>query len=356
VTVAGARHPAPVTFETKLDASSWLAAQARLVEAGAWTPPTRIDATATVRDYAERFLAERDLRPRTRAHYRWLFESYIEPRLGGVRIGELTPALVRSWHARTAPERPTTRAQAYGLLRTILGTAVVDGIIASNPCVIRGAGNAKRATTTKPATPAEIAVMAETIAPRYRAGLLLAAWCGLRFGELAELRRGDVDIEAGTVTIARAVTRVDGETIIGPPKSDAGRRTVVMPAHVTAAVAEHLERFVGASESALVLPAAGDATAHLAPASLYRVFYRAREAAGRPDLRWHDLRHSALTLAAQTGATLADLMARAGHSTAGAAMRYQHAAQDRDALVAAGLDAIAGAGNVVPLASRRRPA
>ncbi len=78
----------------------------------------------------------------------------------------------------------------------------------------------------------------------------------------------------------------------------------------------------------------------MAPCSLYRVFYRAREAAGRPDLRWHDLRHTGAVLAAQTGATLAELMARLGHSTPGAALRYQHAAQGRDMEIAKALSAM----------------
>jgi integrase len=71
--------------------------------------------------------------------------------------------------------------------------------------------------------------------------------------------------------------------------------------------------------------------------TLYRVFYKARVTAGRPDLRWHDLRHTGAVLAASTGATLAELMARLGHSTPGAALRYQHAARGRDAEIAAAL-------------------
>lgn len=84
---------------------------------------------------------------------------------------------------------------------------------------------------------------------------------------------------------------------------------------------------------ALLFPAA-DGTSHLAPSTLYRVFYPARKAAGRPDLRWHDLRHTGAVLAAQTGATLAELMGRLGHSTPQAALRYQHAAKGRDAEIA----------------------
>jgi integrase len=81
----------------------------------------------------------------------------------------------------------------------------------------------------------------------------------------------------------------------------------------------------------------------------------AREAAGRPDLRFHDLRHTGATLAAVSGATLAELMARLGHSTPGAAMRYQHAAADRDKVIAQALSKLA-AGTVVPIEQAALPA
>ncbi len=72
----------------------------------------------------------------------------------------------------------------------------------------------------------------------------------------------------------------------------------------------------------------------MAPSTLDKVYYPARKVAGRDDLRWHDLRHTGAVLAARTGAMLAELMGRLGHSTPGAAMRYQHAAADRDAEIA----------------------
>ena len=103
----------------------------------------------------------------------------------------------------------------------------------------------------------------------------------------------------------------------------------------------HLADNITGGRDGLLFPAAGDPTKHLAPASLYKVFYRAREAAGRPDLRWHDLRHTGAVLAAQTGATLAELMGRLGHSTPQATLRYQHVAGGRDAQIAAALSAMA---------------
>ncbi|WP_404801106.1 tyrosine-type recombinase/integrase [Aeromicrobium duanguangcaii] len=91
----------------------------------------------------------------------------------------------------------------------------------------------------------------------------------------------------------------------------------------------------------MLFPAA-DGVSHMTPSSLYKVYYRARDKAGRPDLRWHDLRHTGAVLAAQSGATLAELMNRLGHSTASAALRYQHTAEERDQEIARRLSTLAG--------------
>jgi integrase len=162
----------------------------------------------------------------------------------------------------------------------------------------------------------------------------------MRFGELTELRRGDIDLRTNRVKIRRGVVRVDGEFIVGSPKSDAGSRDVAIPPHLVPLVKDHLSRHTGSGKDALLFPAAADSNSHMAPSTLYKVYYPARKAAGREDLRWHDLRHTGAVLAAQTGATLAELMGRLGHSTPGAAMRYQHAAADRDAEIAKRLSAL----------------
>lgn len=211
-----------------------------------------------------------------------------------------------------------------------------------------GAGTARRVHKVVPATLNEIATITQTMPDRYALMVLLASWCALRFGELTELRRKDIaalvnesDDESKFVVIRirRAVVYVDNQRIVGAPKSDAGSRDVHAPPHLTAAVETHLANHTAASPEALLFPALHGG--HLAPAALYRHFYPARDAAGRSDLRWHDLRHSGAVLAAQSGATLAELMARLGHSTPAAAMRYQHAAQGRDQHIAAALSKLA---------------
>jgi len=206
------------------------------------------------------------------------------------------------------------------------------------------AGASKKVHTTKVASLAELEVMVGAMPFRYRAMVLLAAWCGLRFGELAELRRGDVDLEARTVRVERAVTSRDGQVFVGDPKSQAGKRTVSLPPHLVPVLEEHLSGT--GPDGALLFPA--HRGGHLAATTLHPHWKTAREAAGRPDLRFHDLRHTGATLTAATGATLADLMQRLGHSTSSAAMRYQHAAADRDRAIAEALSGFATA-KVVPL-------
>ena len=185
----------------------------------------------------------------------------------------------------------------------------------------------------------------QNLPDRYRLMALLAAWCAMRFGELAELRSGDLDLKNNRIQIRRAVVRVRGEMIVGPPKTDAGIRDVAIPPHLIPAVEHHFEAHVGPVPDALVFPASANSKRHMQPSTLYKVYYPAREAAGRKDLRWHDLRHTGAVLAAQTGATLAELMGRLGHTTPGAAMRYQHAAADRDAEIARRLSELAVGGS-----------
>jgi integrase len=171
----------------------------------------------------------RSLEARTRSHYRRLLERQLLPQLKDVPLRHITPDLVREWHATTALDTPTLRSHAYGLLRTILGQAVRDELIRSNPCHIRGGGNAKRVKKIKPATLAELEAVVGAMPERYRVMVLLASWCGLRFGELAELRRGDVNTKSGTIHVRRGVVRADGKTLVKKPKSDAGVRDVAIP-------------------------------------------------------------------------------------------------------------------------------
>jgi integrase len=332
-------YRAPQTFDAKDDATAWLSAERRMVDLGDWVSPTTRKAHRTTRGltletYANRWLDDRVLKPRTHEHYRSLLDRQILPALGSLTLAALTPSVVRTWHAGMGNGTPTLRAHAYGLLRTILGSALDEELVRTNPCHVRGASSTRRAKTIRPATLDELAALVEAMPEKYRLMVLLASWCALRFGELAELRRSDIDVKNGVIRVRRGVTRADKQMIVGTPKSTAGVRDVVIPPHLLPAVRAHLREYAPGRDD-LLFPAKSGG--HLSPSSLQKPYERARATAGRPDLRFHDLRHTGAVLAAATGATLAELMARLGHSTAGAALRYQHAAQDRDRVIAEAL-------------------
>ena len=139
----GLTHKAPTTFQTKGDARAWLALRQSEIINGKWRPRGS-DSTVTFRSYATTWLADRSLKPRTRYHYTRLLEQRLLPRFGDMRPGQITPDLVRTWHSEMGDDAPTLRAHCYGLLRSILATAVQDELISANPCHIRGAGTAKR--------------------------------------------------------------------------------------------------------------------------------------------------------------------------------------------------------------------
>lgn len=366
----GRRYKAPTTFLTEQDARGWLSLRQAEIIADTWMPPEAEKPASlklTFGDYAEQWMSTRDLKDRTRGDYQKIIDHHLRPAFGTKPLRSITPDDVRTWHAKlraqlrtqaaaratarakrdtgtaksTAPkyDGATLTAHAYGLLRTMMASAAADGLIDANPCTIRGAGSAKRVRQIRPATLPELQLITAAMPEKYRLMVMLSSWCGLRFGEVTELRRRDLDLENETVRIERAVVRVDGGFLVTTPKSDAGTRDVALPPHLLPMIQHHLDAFVSEGNDALLFPAQHGG--HLAPSALYRHFYTARTAAGRDDLRWHDLRHTGATLAAATGATLRELMGRLGHSTPGAAMRYQHIAAGRDREIAGLLSQLA---------------
>ena len=341
------RHNAPSTFDSKMDAEHWLGNRRNEIRDGEWLPGKVRHEAVTLQGFANRWLEDRRradgsaLAPRTKAHYRTLLDDFILPGLGDHTLKSITPETVDEWYAGL-DTGPTYKAHAYSLLRTIFGTAIErhrsTGVLA-NPCAIRGASNAKRTHNPEPATLEELAVIVKKMPDRYRAMVVLAAWTGLRFGELTGLTRGDVNQRSGVVNVCRGITWVEGQAVVGPPKSAAGRRGVAVPPHLLPMLKEHLRDHVGKSKDSLLFPAKSGG--YMRPATLYRTYYPAREAAGRPDLHFHDLRHTGATMAGQAGATLAELMRRLGHSSPRAALIYQHASEQRDLALAARLSDLA---------------
>ncbi|MBX7453395.1 site-specific integrase [Mycolicibacterium sp. 3033] len=341
----GVRRPAPNTFAARIDAEAYVVAKRRDIDRNVWDAadddrPEPITFGAYAAGWLDgRQVAGRPIKARTREHYAKILDDHLLPAFGNRQVSTIKPKDVRDWYTATLVDRPTLRSHAYSLLRTILGSAVTDELLDANPCRITGAGRAKRVHRIRPASVEELATVTAAMPERLQLMVTLASWCALRFGETVELRRGDIDLSDEVIRIRRAAVRTQGEYAVTTPKSDAGIRDVAIPPHIIPQIEHHLAKFVGSKRDSLIF--ANESNGHLQPSTLYRHWYKAREAAGRKDLRWHDLRHSGAVLAAATGASLAELMARLGHSTPQAAMRYQHAAQGRDREIAALLSKIA---------------
>ncbi|MDE3107353.1 MAG: site-specific integrase [Acidobacteriota bacterium] len=237
-------------------------------------------------------------------------------------------------------KHPATAAKAYRLLSSILKTAVSDGVITANPCRVRGAG-VERSPERPVARLDDVEALARAMPERLRVVVLLAAWCQLRRGEILALRRSDIDVVNETVIITKSRTfTMGGSSIEKEPKTAAGVREIAVPSQVMRALGTHLEKFVDENpDSYLLTDAAGQP---LSANSLHGHWRRARQKVGCLELRFHDLRHFGLTMAAGTGATVAELMHRAGHTSFAAAQRYQHASRDRDRTLARALDAVLG--------------
>ena len=207
-----------------------------------------------------------------------------------------------------------------------------DGLLAANPCTIRGAG-AENAAERRLPTIDQVFQLADTVAPRYRALVLVAAFSGLRRGELFGLRRQHICLDTGTVTVeVQRQQLANGEHLVGPPKSHAGRRTIALPPEALGPLVDHLARFTAPEPGAWVFT--GDKGGPLREGVWHHVWARARQQVGLADLHFHDLRHLAATLAASTGAGVKEIMYRIGHSSPQAALRYQHASLRRDLQIA----------------------
>jgi integrase len=181
---------------------------------------------------------------------------------------------------------------------------------------------------------AQVYALADATGVRYRALVLLACFCGLRWGELAALRRCDLDIATATVRIARQLNEVSGQLTFGPPKTDAGKRNVIIPPMILPDICDHLESHVRPAPNAPVFVSpAGTPLRH---SNFYRrTWLPALRTVGLSGVHFHDLRHAGNQLVANAGANLRELMERMGHSSSRAALIYLHSTDDRQRTLAA---------------------
>jgi integrase len=328
------------SYATYVAAERAAARAATEISAKSWIDPRRSD--VPLREYMDDWLRRKtvtgDHGEKYRASALSMVRVHIYPKLGQVLLTDLQPRVVNRWYSDITRRQIAklgapglVPAKTYRLLSACLADAVRDELLIRNPCIKKGAG-AERSPERPLLTPEQVAQLAATIEPRWSALVLTAAWAGLRFGEAQRLARADVDLLHGTVRVLQA-------------KTSAGVRTVHLPKQLVAVLERHLCTFAGPE-----LVFVGDRGGALSKNFTRREFRSAADSLGFTSLHFHDLRHYAGTMTAVSGATQREIMARLGHASPAAALRYQHAAESRAAETAAALDALfvpaTGGGNV----------
>jgi integrase len=254
--------------------------------------------------------------------------------------GRISPELISTWIAAGAPEIKRYRkakggsdqvAKAYTFLRAVLNAALENGIIAQNPCRIKGAG-ASRHDERLTASPEQVAALADEVPARYRAAVLLALFTSARRSELFGLQRKHINALQNTITIEHQLTDYASDrSMFTATKTPRKTPTVPIPQVLMDVIQNHLHQFTKSDPDALVFTTSNGYPLYKGRMSWW---VTAKRRLNLDHLHFHDLRHTGQTMAMEKGASAQDLKRRAGQSSDNAMRIYLHGNPKRDRALA----------------------
>lgn len=340
----GRRYTAPATFEKKgareatdpATAVGWLAKQQAAIGGGQWVDPGagEVPLSQVVKHWQA---ATPNKRPSSRARDTSIITEHIEPALGDRPIRRITKAdmqrVVNKW---TVTHSPSSVARMFATLRAVMTWACDSELIVRNPC--RGIRLPQVGAVERPdLDPRDLEHLALELG-----GDATFMWCavclGLRWGEVAGLTVGSLDLLNGTVTISHQLDRA-GE--LAPPKSEAGKRTMAAPSWLRDDLAALLaDRGLSAADnSALVFANADDSPLHYSNWRT-RTWVPACQRAGLDGLHFHDLKALSASALVAKGVDVKTAQHRLGHSSPGVTLRtYARATREADRSAADALGA-----------------
>lgn len=325
------------TFSNKKAATDALRLALTQVELETYQPEKvrqlRLGKTITLEQAAERYRelgtrGGKPLSPRTLFEY----QCYISRDLAHLAkkpIAAITQDDVEAWWI-TVGEKGTLslRTKVYSHLKSITGFALRKGWIAADPCQIRGGSQSPIIKNFSIPTVEQVKIIIESAPDEYKALFAIAAWGGLRKGELLELRRKDVLYINNEqeilvqINVQRAVIWLpNGEVKVRSPKWESTRE-VLLPPQLTAVLRAHMLRMPIDPEALLFPTHVNRTLEHLGNHKLNRIWYKTRKIANYQG-SLHSLRSFAGTQFAVAGATLRETMDRLGHKSSATAMLYQ---------------------------------
>lgn len=298
------------SFARKTDAEHFLTGVEHSQLGGSYIDPAA--GRLTVGQWSTRWLASQShLKPSTRARYEGIVARHVVARWGDVPLSGVSHADVAAWVTRLTASglAGSTVRYIHRVLALILALAVKDGRLARNPATGVRLPKAARAEK-RYLTHEQVAALAEAAGDRGLVVLVLA-YTGLRWGELAGLRVKRVDLMRRRIEVAEAVTEVRGHLTWGTPKNHQ-RRSVPIPRSLVDDLAVHL---AGKRPDELVFTSARGAV--LRNLNFRRdVFDPAARAAGLDGLTPHELRHTAASLGVSAGASVKSMQRMLGHASA----------------------------------------
>lgn len=267
-------------------------------------------------------LKKEGVRQRTWTRYEQIVRAHLLPNLDRIRLAQLTPQDVAECLRRVKASGSAYMARgARDVLRTALNQALRWELVSRNVAVLADPPRHRTREIT-PLTPRQAGTLLEAVAGhRLEALITVALGLGLRQGEALGLRwEEDVDLEAGTLSVQQTLVRAGREPRFEEPKTERSCRTITMPGVVAAALRRHrtrqLEEQLAAGPewhpSGLVFTT--PIGTPVDRGRLHGTFKAILRSAGLPDIRYHDLRHTAATLLLVQGVDLRTIMATLGHS------------------------------------------
>ena len=348
----GVRRIAYVTVKgTKKDAEKALRAKLSTIDAGTHVDPSQLTLGAYLDDWLKT-AAPRTAKARTLERYQEFVRLQIKPHLGDVKLQALRPKHMTDWHQTLIDEgriAPLTIAAAHGALRTALAHAVKTEILARNVAKIISPPKVEKVEVAS-LTEAQVADVLDKLSddPFYPIAAV-AIGTGARRGEIAALTWADIDLDAKTMTIRRALEQTKKYGIrVKAPKSKAGKRTISLPAVTVAALREHriqtLELRLALGAGALPADAPVFATIEGGWPSPDGITDQWRAAVKRLDLpkvKFHALRHSHASALIAAKLDVITISRRLGHSKASITLDvYGHLFTENDTAAADAIDAI----------------
>ncbi len=303
----------------------------------------------TLRQWMERWLVDVVSRHRTANTYRCyeqIARIHVLPALGHLKLTDLQPAHLRKLYSDldAGGLSPAMVQRVHATVRRALKLALDDNLVARNVATAAAPPAPKR-KEMKVLTPEQArTLLVAARGSRIEALLALAVATGMRQGELLGLQWKDVNFEAGTLHVQRQLTRYK---MFSAPKTAQGRRTIHLPAFAAVSLREHRARQIeerlragsGWVDLDLVFPTSTGRP--LGARDVLKMFKAALRRAGLPDVRFHDIRHSAATMMLLQGENIKVVQSRLGHATAQITLDvYAHALPSMDRDAASRLDAL----------------